>query len=104
MLLFSFSASFDALSIIARKMANLIDAIGRLCVANRVPQKDTWRITLTPHVINDSAHVVITTGGTGIILGALAWLVTIGAPFVMIIVLLLIRPQGLFSRQEWRRA
>lgn len=35
-----------------------IDAIGRLCVANRVPQKDTWRITLTWPVINQAAEVV----------------------------------------------
>ena len=34
-----------------------IDAIGRLCVANRVPQKDTWRITLTWPVINQAAEV-----------------------------------------------
>jgi 6-phosphogluconolactonase len=35
----------------------------KLVVANRVEKFATWRITLTPHVINDSAHVVITTGG-----------------------------------------
>lgn len=36
----------------------------KLVVANRVEKFSTWRITLTPHVINDSAHVVITTGGS----------------------------------------
>jgi 6-phosphogluconolactonase len=34
-----------------------LDEIGRLCVANRVPQKDTWRITLTWPVINQAAEV-----------------------------------------------
>jgi 6-phosphogluconolactonase len=37
----------------------------KLVVANRVEKFDTWRITLTPHVINDAAHVVITCGGAG---------------------------------------
>jgi 6-phosphogluconolactonase len=36
----------------------------KLVVANRVEKFSTWRITLTPHVINDAAHVVITTGGS----------------------------------------
>ena len=36
----------------------------KLVVANHVGKLSTWRITLTPHVINDSAHVVITTGGS----------------------------------------
>jgi 6-phosphogluconolactonase len=36
----------------------------KLVVANYVEKFSTWRITLTPHVINDSAHVVITTGGS----------------------------------------
>jgi len=35
----------------------------QLVVANWVEKFSTWRITLTPHVINDAAHVVITTGG-----------------------------------------
>ena len=35
----------------------------KLVVANWVEQFKTWRITLTPHVINDATHVVITTGG-----------------------------------------
>jgi 6-phosphogluconolactonase len=35
----------------------------KLVVANRVEKFSTWRITITPHVINDAAHVVITTGG-----------------------------------------
>ena len=34
-----------------------IDEMGRLCVANHVPQKDTWRITLTWPVINQAAEV-----------------------------------------------
>ena len=36
----------------------------KLVVANWVEQFKTWRITLTPHVINDATHVVITTGGS----------------------------------------
>jgi 6-phosphogluconolactonase len=35
----------------------------KLVVANWVEKFKTWRITLTPHVINDATHVVITTGG-----------------------------------------
>jgi 6-phosphogluconolactonase len=35
-----------------------LNEIGRLCVANRVPQKDTWRITLTWPVINQASEVV----------------------------------------------
>jgi 6-phosphogluconolactonase len=35
----------------------------KLVVANWVEKFSTWRITLTPRVINDAAHVVITTGG-----------------------------------------
>jgi 6-phosphogluconolactonase len=35
----------------------------KLVVANWVEKFSTWRITFTPHVINDAAHVVITTGG-----------------------------------------
>jgi 6-phosphogluconolactonase len=35
-----------------------IDALGRLVVANHVPQKDTWRITLTWTVINQGRRVV----------------------------------------------
>jgi 6-phosphogluconolactonase len=35
----------------------------QLVVANWVEKFKTWRITLTPHVINDATHVVITTGG-----------------------------------------
>jgi 6-phosphogluconolactonase len=35
----------------------------KLVVANWVEKFNTWRITLTPHVINDAAHVVITAGG-----------------------------------------
>jgi 6-phosphogluconolactonase len=37
----------------------------KLVVANWVEKFKTWRITLTPHVINDAAHVVITCGGAG---------------------------------------
>jgi 6-phosphogluconolactonase len=36
----------------------------KLVVANWVEQFKTWRITLTPHVINDATHVAITTGGS----------------------------------------
>jgi 6-phosphogluconolactonase len=35
----------------------------KLVVANWVEAFSTWRITVTPHVINDAAHVVITAGG-----------------------------------------
>ncbi len=35
----------------------------QLVVANWVEKLTTWRITVTPHVINDAAHIVITTGG-----------------------------------------
>jgi 6-phosphogluconolactonase len=41
-----------------------IDEMGRLCVANRVPQKDTWRITLTWPVINQAAEVVFEIAGS----------------------------------------
>ncbi|HVJ07110.1 MAG TPA: 6-phosphogluconolactonase [Acidisarcina sp.] len=34
-----------------------IDALGRIAVANHVPQKDTWRITLTWPVINQARDV-----------------------------------------------
>jgi 6-phosphogluconolactonase len=37
----------------------------KLVVANWVEKFKTWRITLTPHVINDATHVVITAGGAG---------------------------------------
>ena len=40
-----------------------LDAIGRLCIANHVPQKDTWRITLTWPVINQATEVVFEIGG-----------------------------------------
>jgi 6-phosphogluconolactonase len=36
----------------------------KLVVANWVEKFNTWRITLTPHVINDATQVVITTGGS----------------------------------------
>ncbi len=42
-------------------LATLDDS--QLAVANWVEKFTTWRITLTPHVINDAAHVVITAGG-----------------------------------------
>ncbi|MGA8939237.1 MAG: 6-phosphogluconolactonase [Acidobacteriaceae bacterium] len=35
-----------------------IDEMGRLAIANHVPQKDVWRITLTWMVINQAAEVV----------------------------------------------
>lgn len=37
---------------------NAINELGRLVVANHVPQKDTWRITLTAPVINQGKRVV----------------------------------------------
>ena len=37
--------------------------IGRLCVANHVPQKDTWRISLTFPVINQASEVVFQLAG-----------------------------------------
>lgn len=40
-----------------------LDEMGRLCIANHVPQKDTWRITLTWPVINQAAEVVFEIGG-----------------------------------------
>jgi 6-phosphogluconolactonase len=36
----------------------------KLVVPNWVETFKTWRLTLTPHVINDATHVVITTGGS----------------------------------------
>ncbi len=36
---------------------------GRLCIANHVPQKDTWRLTLTSPVINQAMEVVFEIGG-----------------------------------------
>ena len=42
-----------------------LDELGRLVVANHVPQKDTWRITLTWPVINQAAEVVFLIEGAG---------------------------------------
>lgn len=42
-----------------------LDAIGRIVVANHVPQKDTWRITLTWPVINQASQVVFGLDGAG---------------------------------------
>jgi len=42
-----------------------LDAMNRLVVANHVPQKDTWRITLTWPVINQAAEVVFEIEGAG---------------------------------------
>jgi 6-phosphogluconolactonase len=42
-----------------------IDELGRLVIANHVPQKDTWRITLTWPVINQAAEVVFEVEGAG---------------------------------------
>ena len=41
-----------------------IHEIGRLAVANQVPQKDTWRITLTWPVINHAREVFFLIGGS----------------------------------------
>ena len=40
-----------------------LDQIGRLCIANHVPQKDTFRITLTWPVINQAREVVFEIAG-----------------------------------------
>jgi 6-phosphogluconolactonase len=48
-------------SIFPGTLAGIDDS--KLVVANWVEKFKTWRITLTPHVINDATHVVITTGG-----------------------------------------
>jgi 6-phosphogluconolactonase len=40
-----------------------IHELGRLVVANKVPQKDTWRITLTWPVINHAREVFFLIGG-----------------------------------------
>jgi 6-phosphogluconolactonase len=37
--------------------------LGRIVIANHVPQKDTWRITLTRTVINEANDVVFLIGG-----------------------------------------
>lgn len=42
-----------------------INELGRLVVANHVPQKDTWRITLTWPVINQARFVVFLIEGRG---------------------------------------
>ena len=42
-----------------------INEIGRLVVANHVPQKDTWRISLTWPVINQAAEVAFEIVGAG---------------------------------------
>jgi 6-phosphogluconolactonase len=42
-----------------------LNELGRLVVANHVPQKDTWRITLTWPVINEAAEVAFEVEGPG---------------------------------------
>jgi 6-phosphogluconolactonase len=42
-----------------------IEEIGRIVVANHVPQKDTWRITLTWPVINQAKEVCFELAGAG---------------------------------------
>ena len=42
-----------------------IHTLGRLVTANQVPQKDTWRITLTWSVINHANSVFFLIGGSG---------------------------------------
>ena len=42
-----------------------INELGRLTVANHVPEKDTWRITLTWPVINQGREVAFEMDGTG---------------------------------------
>jgi 6-phosphogluconolactonase len=48
-------------SIFPGTLATIDDS--KLVVANWVEKFKTWRVTLTPHVINDATHVVITAGG-----------------------------------------
>ena len=40
-----------------------LDEMGRLCIANHVPQKDVWRVTLTWPVINQAHEVVFEIAG-----------------------------------------
>ena len=40
-----------------------LQEMGRLCIANHVPQKNTWRVTLTWSVINQSSEVVFEIAG-----------------------------------------
>ncbi len=40
-----------------------LNEIGRLAIANHVPQKDTWRITLTAPVINQAQEVAFEIAG-----------------------------------------
>lgn len=40
-----------------------LNEMGRLAIANHVPQKDTWRISLTWTVINQAAEVAFDIGG-----------------------------------------
>jgi len=42
-----------------------LNEIGRLAIANHVPQKDTWRISLTWPVINQGTEVVFEVTGAG---------------------------------------
>ena len=42
-----------------------LNELGRLVIANHVPQKDTWRISLTWPVINQAAEVVFELEGAG---------------------------------------
>ena len=42
-----------------------LNELGRLVVANHVPQKDTWRITLTWPVINQASEVAFEVEGKG---------------------------------------
>jgi 6-phosphogluconolactonase len=42
-----------------------LNEMGRLVVANHVPQKETWRITLTWPVINQGAEVAFQVEGSG---------------------------------------
>ncbi len=40
-----------------------LNEMGRLCIANHVPQKDVWRVTLTWQVINQAQEVVFEIAG-----------------------------------------
>jgi 6-phosphogluconolactonase len=40
-----------------------LDELGRIVIANHVPQKETWRVTLTSPVLNQGRNVVFLIGG-----------------------------------------
>lgn len=42
-----------------------LEVSGGIAIENHVPQKDTWRLTLTKDTINNADHIVFLIGGTG---------------------------------------